>query len=188
MLIALSGVTGVGKTYFSELLSQELNLKKLTTIRTRAIRKNEVAGKTGLFMTNEELDKAIKDGKIIYDFSVFGSRYAYLKEEVQSNSNYIFEMHYTMIDDWKKIVPDIKTIYILPTNLNNAINQLENRNLEEPKKQERIIEIKEQYNIINSDNNFRNKFDYIIYNDYTEKSKNEIINLVKKILGDKNEK
>lgn len=28
--------------------------------------------------------------------------YAYLKEEILTEKNMIFEMHYTMIDDWKK--------------------------------------------------------------------------------------
>lgn len=182
MLLALSGVTGIGKTYFTEQLAKELGFNKITTIRTRKKRPGEENGKTGIFMTEEELDELKKQGKIVYDFKVFGGRYAYLKEEVFSNENMVFEMHYTMINDWKKIKPDIKTIYIFPEDIEVSKNKTSERNLSKEKEEERIKEIEEQYNIMQNDKNLREKFDYIIYNRYNEESKNEIINLVKKIL------
>ena len=50
MLLAFSGITGVGKSYFSEEITKKLNFKKVNTIRTRTIRPGEQNGKTGLFM------------------------------------------------------------------------------------------------------------------------------------------
>lgn len=41
MLLALSGVTGIGKSYFKERLVEELNFHKVNTIRTRPIRIGE---------------------------------------------------------------------------------------------------------------------------------------------------
>lgn len=41
MLLALSGVTGIGKSYFKEKLVEELNFHKVSTIRTRPIRVGE---------------------------------------------------------------------------------------------------------------------------------------------------
>ena len=41
MILALSGVTGVGKSFFKDKLVERLNFKKVNTIRTREIRKNE---------------------------------------------------------------------------------------------------------------------------------------------------
>ena len=110
MLIALVGVTGVGKSYYKEKIVEELNFKKVNTIRTRKIRKNEINGTSGFFLSLEELDELEKQGKLAYRFSVFGGEYAYLKEEIFTKENMIFEMHYTTIFDWKRIVPDIKTI------------------------------------------------------------------------------
>ena len=184
MLLALSGITGVGKSYFTEIISKELEFNKVNTIRTRKMRKNEVNGKSGIFVTNEELDKLKEEGKIAYDFSVFGGRYAYLKEEVLSDKNYIFEMHYTMIDDWKKIVPDIKTIYMFPNDINIPKEKLKDRNLSAEQEKERLQEIEEQYNKVYNDEEFKNKFDYIFYNNYTEESKEKLLNIVKNMLGE----
>ena len=184
MLLALSGITGVGKSFFKEIISEELKFNKVNTIRTRKIRKNEVNGKSGIFITDEELDKLILEGKIAYDFKVFGGRYAYLKEEVLSDKNYVFEMHYTMIDDWKKIVPNIKTIYIFPKDISIPKEKLKERNLNPEQEKERLQEIEEQYNRVYKDTEFKSKFDYIFYNNYTEESKKELINIVRNMLGE----
>ncbi len=182
MLLALVGVTGVGKTYYKNKIAEELNFKNVNTIRTRKKRAGEVAGKTGLFMTEEEVNELDKQGKIAYKFKVFGGEYAYLSDEIYSKDNMVFEMHYTTIYDWKKVRPDIKTIYILPKNIEIAKNKTRERNLEPEKEKERLLEIEEHYNRIMNDEDLRNQFDYIVYNNYDENSELEIINLVKKII------
>ena len=109
------------------------------------MRIGEQNGKTGLFMTHEELQKLKDDGKIAYDFDVFGGTYAYKKDEILSNENYVFEMYYTTIQDWKRIRPDIVTIYILPNDINVALEQVKKRNLTQRKK---TRELKRQKNNI----------------------------------------
>ena len=179
MLLALSGVTGIGKSFFAEEISKKLDFKKVTTIRTRAKRPGEENNQSCIFISDQELDKLKSEGKIIYDFKVFGGRYAYLKDQILSDQNLIFEMYYTMIDDWKRIKPDIKTIYIFPENLDIPKRQTKKRNLLKEKEEERIKEIEEQYNLMKNDKNMQAKFDYILYNKYDQASLNEIINLVK---------
>ena len=182
MLLALAGVTGVGKSYFKDKIAETLDFEKIRTIRTRNPRPGEQNGKTGLFVTNEELDNLKQKGEIIYDFNVFGARYAYLKNEVFSDKNVVFEMHYTMIDDWKKIKPDIKTIYILPKDINIPKEMTKKRNLSKEKEEERLREIDEQYyNFINNET-WKEKFDFVFYNNYDDESEIELINLVKSIM------
>lgn len=181
MLLALSGVTGIGKSYFKEKIINDLNFNKVNTIRTRPIRIGEKNGVDGIFITDSELDKLKLQNKIIYEFNVFGGRYAYLKDEILSSDNMVFEMHYTMIDDWKKIRPDIKVIYILPKDINIPKQKARERNLSKEKEIERINEIDEQYNTFINDKNFQNKFDYILYNNYDKNSEEELLNLVKKL-------
>ena len=60
MLLALSGVTGIGKSYFKERLVEELNFHKVNTIRTRPIRIGEKNGVDGIFITDSELDELKK--------------------------------------------------------------------------------------------------------------------------------
>ena len=183
MLLALSGVTGIGKSYFKEKLVNELGFHKVNTIRTRPIRIGEKNGIDGIFISDEQLDVLKQENKIIYDFKVFGGRYAYLKDEILSNDNMVFEMHYTMIDDWKKIRPDIKTIYILPKDIEIPKQKAKERNLSKEKEVERINEIDEQYNKFINDKNFQNKFDYFLYNNYDKESEEQLLNLVRNILN-----
>ncbi len=183
MLLALVGITGIGKSYFAEELSQKLGFNKVHTIRTREKRVGEENGKTGYFMTEDELNDLKKQGKIAYDFKVFGGTYGYLKDEIFSDENYVFEMHYTTIYDWKKVRPDIVTIYLLPRDINISIQKIKERNLTEDKEAYRIEEVKEHYNKFMKDKELQKQFDYIVYNNYDEKSTNEIMKLVKKILS-----
>ena len=145
MLLALVGVTGVGKTYYTNKIVDELEFKKINTIKTRKKRENEIAGKSAIFMTKKDLDRLENENKIAYRFSVFGGEYAYLKEEIFSKENSVFEMHYTTIYDWKKIKPDIKTIYIYPKDIKIAKQKVLERNLSSEKEEERIREIDEHY-------------------------------------------
>lgn len=152
--------------------------EKVHTIRTRPKRKNEVEGIDGYFMTSEELDNLQMQNKIAYRFGVFGGEYAYLKDEIFSNKNMVFEMHYTTIDDWKKVRPDIKTIYIFPSDIEKAKIQIKNRGLSSIAEISRLNEIIEQYNFMINNNNFQSKFDYIFFNNYDVESENKLINLV----------
>ena len=183
MLLALVGITGIGKSYFAEELSKKLGFNKVHTIRTREKRVGEENGKTGYFMTEDELKELKKQGKIAYDFKVFGGTYGYLKDEIFSDENYVFEMHYTTIYDWKKVRPDIVTIYLLPRDINISIQKIKERNLTKDKEVYRIEEVKEHYNKFMQDKELQKQFDYIVYNNYDEKSTIEIMGLVKKILS-----
>ena len=87
-----------------------------------------------------------------------------------------------MIDDWKKIRPDIKTIYILPKNLEIAKQKVIERETNTEKLNERINEMEEHYNNICYKREWKNKFDYIVYNNYDNESEKQIIELVKKML------
>lgn len=188
MLLALVGVTGVGKSYYKEKIVKNFDFEKVNTIRTREKRVGEENGKSGLFMSKQELEELKAQGKIAYDFDVFGGTYAYLKDEIFSEKNMVFEMHYTTIEDWKKVRPDIKTIYILPKDIEIAKNQTRKRNLSKEKEEERIKEIDEHYNRIITDTNLRNMFDYIVYNNYDERSEKEIMQLVQEMLNESNKK
>ena len=93
----------------------------------------------------------------------------------------VFEIHYSTIYDWKKIRPDIKTIYIFPKDINVAKKMILDRNLPKDKEEERIIEIGQHYDRMMNDFELRKMFDYIVYNNYDKQSEKEIITLAKKI-------
>lgn len=166
-------------------LLKDFGFEKVHTIRTRPKRQNEIDGVDGYFMTSEKLDNLEKQGKIAYRFGVFGGEYAYLKDEIFSDKNHVFEMHYTTIDDWKKVRSDLKSIYIFPSDIKKAKIQIENRELSDEAETSRLNEIVEQYNFMINNNDFKNKFDYIFYNNYDIESENKLINLIYKLLKNK---
>lgn len=183
MLLALAGVTGVGKSYYKDKIVEKFNFKKVNTIRTRAIRAGEKEGQVGLFMTSDEIDNLEKSNEIAYRFKVFGGEYAYLSKEIFSKDNMVFEMHYTTIDDWKKIRSDLKAIYILPSNLEFAIQNTLDRHLSKEKETERILEIQEQYNTFITNKDLQSKFDYIVYNNFDKSSEDKLLDLINKIIN-----
>ena len=183
MLLALAGVTGVGKSYFKDLLVKKLNFEKIKIITTRQIRIGEKNNEDKIFVSPEELQK-LKDSDIIaYDFNMLGNIYAYSKDDLFSEKNTVFELHYSTIFDLKKTCPNMVAIYIFPENIEMPKEETRKRHLDSEVEKKRLLEIDEHYNKILSDEHLRSQFDYFIYNSYNQKSDDEILELVKKILN-----
>ena len=184
MLLAIAGVTGVGKSYYKDKIVDKLGFEKIKIITTREIREGEKNAVDKIFVTLEELDRLRKDGQIAYEFEMLGNIYAYSNEELFSKKNTVFEMHYNTIFDFKKICPNIKTIYLFPKDIEIAKDNVRKRNLDINVEEKRIKEIDEHYKTVTENEELRNAFDYILYNEYNEKSEKEILELVKKILAE----
>lgn len=182
MLLALAGVTGIGKSYYKDKIVERLNFKKIKIITTRKIREGEKNNEDKIFVTQKELEKLINNGEIVYKFEMLGNTYAYTKDDLFSNKNTVFEMHYNTIFDLKKVYPNLCSIYLMPKNLEKAKEKTRQRHLDPDIENKRILEIEEHYNRINTDNNLRNMFDYILYNDYNKESEEEVISLVSKLM------
>lgn len=180
MLLAFSGVTGVGKSYYTNLLKNKLNFNRIKIYTTRERRFGEKDNDEKIFLSHSQLDDLIKDNKISYKFDLLGNTYAYSYESLHSNKNTVFELHYETIYDFKKICPYLKTIYLLPKDINKAIEMTSKRGLNNNDLSNRIEEINEHFYKINNDENLRKMFDCILVNEYTEKTENEILQIVKK--------
>lgn len=183
MLLALAGVTGVGKSYFKDLLVKKLNFEKIKIITTRQIRTGEKNNEDKIFISPEELQTLKDSGIIAYDFNMLGNIYAYSKDDLFSEKNTVFELHYSTIFDLKKICPNMVAIYIFPENIEMAKEETRKRHLDSEVEKKRLLEIDEHYNKILSDEHLRSQFDYFIYNSYNQKSNDEILELVRKILN-----
>ena len=135
-----------------------------------------------IFVTKEELQKIRDKGEIAYEFDLLGNTYAYTKESLFTDKNTVFELHYNTIFDFKKICPHLRTIYLLPKDIEIAKEKTKERHLDPETEKKRLLEIDEHYNEIMSNKSLRNMFDYIIYNNYDKKSEENLIKLVKKML------
>ena len=97
MIVTLSGVTGTGKSFFKNTISEELCFKNIVIVTTREKRIGEINGIDKEFVSEEEFEKLKKEKQIVVDFEFLGSKYAYRKADLDSNVNQVTEVHYSTI-------------------------------------------------------------------------------------------
>ncbi|MBR2786208.1 MAG: hypothetical protein IKD76_01715 [Clostridia bacterium] len=180
MIVILSGITGAGKSYLKKHIISKLNFKNIVIVTTRAKRTGEVEGVDKHFVTEEEFELLKNSGEISVPFEFLGHKYAYYTRDLLSDENGVTELHYSTIDEFKKVAKEVVSIYIQP-NVDMAKKQLKLRCLPKAIEKFRLKEIKEQIKEFENNIKIREKFDYIIPNDYTDESLDEAVNLIKNI-------
>lgn len=185
MIVILSGITGVGKSYIKKHIIEKLNFKNIVIVTTRAKRKNEVPGIDKHFVTEEQYELLKQENKTSVNFEFLENKYAYYTEDLISEENSITELHYDTIKEFKKVAKNVVSIYIKPKKIKLAIEQLKLRKLPSDVENSRIKEIKQQILEFEKNKELKEMFDYIIYNDYTEKTIEYVINLLKGLIEKK---
>lgn len=181
MIITLSGVTGVGKSYLKKEIEDKLGIKAQTIVTTRTKREGEQDGVDKKFVTDEEFERLKINKDIVVTFEFLGNKYGYQKKEMESRKNSIVELHYSTIYQFKKEVKNTFSVYMIPKNIELAKQKLKERQLPKEVEKLRLEEIEEHINNFQNNEDLRNQFDYIFYNDYTEKSIQKVIELLKNI-------
>lgn len=184
MLLAIAGVTGIGKSYYKDKIVEKLGFEKIKIITTREMRVGEKNNDDKIFATPEELQTLRDNGEIAYEFNMLGNTYAYSKEELFSDRNTVFELHYNTIFDFKKICPHLCALYLLPKDIEMAKEKTRQRHLKPEVEKQRLLEIDEHFHEISTNENLKNMFDYILYNNYDEVSEKEVIDLVSQLMFD----
>ena len=187
MIVTLSGITGTGKSFFKDAISKELDFKNLAIVTTRNRRKNEINGIDKEFVDETKFEQLKKEEKILVDFEFLGAKYAYRKENILSNENQVTELHYSTIYEFKKYVKNIFAIYMVPYDIKRAKQELKNRALPLEVEKQRLQEIEEQIKEYSNNQELQKQFDYVFINDYTERAKNKLLQIIKnKLKEDKN--
>lgn len=179
MIVTLSGITGTGKSFFKDAIAKELGFKNLVIVTTRKKRTGEIAGIDKEFVSNEEFEEKMKTSEITANFEFLGAKYGYRKELLESDKNLVTEVHYNRIYDIKRHAQNIFSIYIIPYDVKRAKKELKNRNLSKDAEEARLQEIDEHIKEYSQNEDLRKQFDYEFINDYTEGSKNKLIEIIK---------
>ena len=179
MIATLSGITGTGKSFFKDAISKELNFKNLAIVTTRPKRKNEVNGIDKEFVDEIEFEQLKKERKILVDFEFLGAKYAYRKEKLISDENQVTEVHYNTIYEFKKNVPKVFSIYMIPYDIERAKLELKKRELPKEVEKDRLQEIEEHIKEYSRNKDLQKQFDYIFVNYYTETSKEKLLEVIK---------
>lgn len=182
MLLAIAGVTGIGKSYYKDRIVEKLGFEKIKIITTRQMRVGEKNNDDKIFVTPDELQVLRNKGEIAYEFDMLGNTYAYSKEELFSDKNTVFELHYNTIFDFKKICPHLCALYLLPKDIEMAKEKTKQRHLKPEVEKQRLAEIDEHFHEMSTNENLRNMFDYTLYNNYDEISEKVVIDLVSKLI------
>ena len=117
---------------------------------------------------------------LIVTFEFLGNKYGYSTKDMQAIDNSIVELHYSIIYQLKKEVKNTFSIYMIPKDIEIAKEQLRKRNLPKEIEKCRLKEIEDHMNNFIENQELRNQFDYILYNDYTQKSVEKVIEVIKK--------
>jgi len=182
ILLALIGVTGVGKSYYKDRIEKKLNFEKLKIITNRKPRNGEVNGSDKIFVTTDELNKLVQDGEIAFKFNLAGMTYAFPKKEMFSDKNIVFEFHYSELENLKKVCPNVKSLYLLQQDVNIARKKLLERHMDPKLEEARMQDLNEHYEKMMNNKELLNIFDYVLYNNYDEDSEKKVINLVEEML------
>lgn len=180
MIVTLSGVTGIGKSFFKKLLVSELGFKNMVINTTREKRVGEINGIDKNFLTDSEFENLKKEGKIGYDFEYLGNRYGYSKQDLNSCEKLVTEVHYSTIFDFKKNAKNVFAIYMIPNDLERAKIELKKRNLSKDVEFKRLKEIDEHVKIFSNNKELQEQFEYIFINNYDEESRERLLNIIKR--------
>lgn len=184
-IITLSGMSGVGKSYFiNHLLENSNDFEKLRAVTTRKPRKDEVDGVDKYFITRDEFQSQNENGQLCVVNEVFGNMYGYYKkdiEKVNQGINLITELYYSEIPSFKLEHPNTISIYIIPNDVAVAIENIEDRQLEASELEKRMSDIKNELEFFSTLN--KDCFDYILVNEYNMHSVTELKSYLSSMLG-----
>ncbi len=180
MIFVVFGVSGVGKTFLCEAISQKLHFKKFNKIKIRERRADEQGHNDVIISDEKFLNTLRKENKIALEFELFGNIYAFLKEDFLSTEDKVLEMSYLFFDDIKKLNKDIFTIYIFPSDFERVIQNIKDRKLKKREEEFRIEEARRELDFMRGNDTFLKKFDLVVYNFWKGNFVDEIIDKVKK--------
>lgn len=177
LLIVLSGPSGVGKgTVLKEVMKDEsLRLAFSISMTTREKREGEENGVNYFFVTKEQFEQAVKDGKLLEYAEFVGNYYGtprdYVDKLRSEGTNVILEIEVQGCLQVQEKEPDAITIFIVPPSMQELENRIRGRK-SEPEEiiQQRLAKAEKEMEMLN-------KYKYVVCNDDVELAA-EIISVI----------
>ena len=181
MIIAVFGVSGVGKTFLCNEISERLGFKKFSKVKVREPRLEE-KNCSDVIIADENFLKTLREeDKIALEFNLFGNTYIFLKQDFETEENMVLEMNYLFFDNLKQLRPDIFTIYLFPNSFEQAVQKVKDRNLKKQEEKFRIEEARKEFDFVKNNVSFLEKFDIVATNTYVRDFVVDIITKIEKL-------
>lgn len=173
LLIVVSGPSGAGKdTICNKVIEDSDNIWLSVSMTSRNPRGNEKEGKNYFFVTKEEFEQKIKDGKLLeytnYNGNYYGTPKDKLEDYLNRGIDVILVLDINGAINIKKLVPSALFIFIMPPDMETLKKRLIARKTES--KEKVIARFNEAYNEINS----YNKYNYVVVNDKIENAVSKV--------------
>lgn len=173
LLIVVSGPSGAGKdTICNKVIEDSDNIWLSVSMTSRNPRGNEKEGKNYFFVTKEEFEQKIKDGKLLeytnYNGNYYGTPKDKLEDYLNRGIDVILVLDINGAINIKKLVPSALFIFIMPPDMETLKKRLIARKTES--KEKVVARFTEAYNEINS----YNKYNYVVVNDKIENAVSKV--------------
>ena len=179
LLIVISGPSGVGKGTVRKALFEmpKHNLTYSVSMTTRNIRPGETNGKDYYFVSREEFEKRIEEGKFLEHAEFVGNYYGTpldkVNEQLDSGKEVVLEIEVEGALQVKAKVPDCVMIFIVPPSKEDLYKRLRSRGTES----EEIIEQRVQK--ANREFKKAKYYDYIVVNDDVYNAADRILAIIR---------
>ena len=168
LLIVISGPSGVGKgTVRSALFNMEgHDLVYSISMTTRKPREGEVDGREYYFVSRDEFEKNIADGKMLEYAEFVGNYYGTpldkVNEQLEAGNEVVLEIEVQGAKQVKEKMPEAISIFIMPPDLEALETRLRGRHTET----EDAIQKRLEFTKLEMENS--KNFDYQVINDSVE--------------------
>lgn len=167
LLIVVSAPSGGGKgTILKELFARDENLRLSVSATTRAPRPGEEHGKQYYFISREEFEQLIREGKMLEHAEYIGNYYGTPKGPVEEwtdqGQDVVLEIEVQGGAQIKRLMPECVSIFILPPSMRVLEKRLRDRGTEDD------ATVRKRLDTARREIPCAKGYDYVVYNDKLE--------------------
>ena len=177
-LFIVSAASGAGKTTLvNAVLAQVDDLVVSVSHTTRAPRDGEVDGMNYHFVDKQTFEAMVEDSEFFEHAAVFGNMYGtsrqHIQEQLLKGMDVILEIDWQGARQIRKLMPDCKSVYIVPPSTTALRERLDARGQDD----DAVINKRMQEAI--SEMSHYVEFDYLIINDDFDEARENLAAIIK---------